>query len=325
MAEKFTLETFFFSLVFGLLFSSLLFFFEKKLKPFSFIQFNLILLGLFLGSLLGYVLNLYLEAFSIFTNPKYMLIVKNSVYIASAYIAIGFSMRFYKDLGLINNKKAAVRSKDMPSLWLDNHCLLDGRIVDLALSGILDENLSVPRFIVDELLVQVESLDEIVKMKAKRSIEILKKLENIEGLKLSFIEDDDKDISDPYLKLIKLARLNRANILTADLSRLQVSNVEGVKIINLHMLSNALKPLTQSGELLRVKVQRVGKEPRQGVGYLEDGTMIVINGGGDKIAETVVARVLSVKYTATGRMIFCNLLEEDEIMMSLPENEGVYL
>jgi uncharacterized protein YacL len=82
--------------------------------------------------------------------------------------------------------------------------------------------------------------------------------------------------------------------------------LEGIKIINIHMLSNALKPLTQSGEFLSIKIQRYGKEPRQGVGYLEDGTMVVVNGGAEYIGETIKCQVLSVKHTSSGRMIFCN-------------------
>jgi uncharacterized protein YacL len=103
-----------------------------------------------------------------------------------------------------------------------------------------------------------------------------------------------------------------ADLLTADISRIEQASIEGVRIINIHTLSNALKPLTHSGETLTIKVQRYGKEPRQGVGYLEDGTMVVINGGADFIGETIKTHVLSVKHTSSGRMIFCNALEDEE-------------
>jgi uncharacterized protein YacL len=89
-----------------------------------------------------------------------------------------------------------------------------------------------------------------------------------------------------------------------------MGTIEGITVVNLHALSNALKPLMQGGELIRIKIQRYGKEPRQGVGYLEDGTMVVVNGGGDYIGDTIEARVLSVKHTSSGRMIFCNVAEE---------------
>jgi uncharacterized protein YacL len=87
--------------------------------------------------------------------------------------------------------------------------------------------------------------------------------------------------------------------------------IEGVRVINLHTLSNALKPLMQAGEHIKIKIQRYGKEPRQGVGYLEDGTMVVVNGGGEYIGEIIDAKVLSVKHTSSGRMIFCNAPDEE--------------
>jgi uncharacterized protein YacL len=90
-----------------------------------------------------------------------------------------------------------------------------------------------------------------------------------------------------------------------------MATIEGITVVNIHALSNALKPLMEGGELIRIKIQRYGKEPRQGVGYLEDGTMVVVNGGGDYIGDTIEARVLSVKHTTSGRMIFCNVADEE--------------
>jgi uncharacterized protein YacL len=280
-------------------------------------NFNTTMLGLFLGFLMGSTISLFIDAFFslsfLSALSELSSIIKALVYILSAYVAILFVFRTSSEFQLcipyINLKAESQKKRD---LILDSAVLADGRIVDLATSGLLDKSLIVPRFVVDEIILNNDSTDELVKAKAKRSLEILKKLENVQNLGLTYDEMDFKDISDIYTKTLRLARIIEANILTADIGRLQVSNVEGVKVINLHMLSNALKPLTQAGELLRVKIQRPGKEPRQGVGYLEDGTMVVINGGGDKIADTVIARVLSVKHTASGRMIFCNLLDDEE-------------
>jgi uncharacterized protein YacL len=89
-----------------------------------------------------------------------------------------------------------------------------------------------------------------------------------------------------------------------------MGTIEGITVVNIHALSNALKPLMEGGELIRIKIERPGKEPRQGIGYLEDGTMVVVNGGGDFMNETIEARVLSVKRTSTGRMIFCNVADK---------------
>ena len=92
-----------------------------------------------------------------------------------------------------------------------------------------------------------------------------------------------------------------------------MASIEGIRIINIHTLSNALKPLMQAGEFIKIKIQRYGKEPRQGVGYLDDGTMVVVNGGGNYIGEAIDAKVLSVKHTTSGRMIFCNAMDEEHL------------
>ncbi|HEY4254880.1 MAG TPA: TRAM domain-containing protein, partial [Chlamydiales bacterium] len=195
-------------------------------------------------------------------------------------------------------------------LLLDISILTDPRVLDLASSGLLDSHLVLARFLVKELYTQAEIADESTRNRAKRAIEVIKKLEAIPDLELRYNDTDFPDVKDSMGKLIRLARLLDANVLTADLSRVQIATTEGVRIINLHALSNALKPLMQAGEKIKIKIQRYGKEPRQGVGYLEDGTMVVVNGGGSSIGETIEALVLSVKHTSSGRIIFCNTLDE---------------
>jgi uncharacterized protein YacL len=179
----------------------------------------------------------------------------------------------------------------------------------LAASGLIDNHLIIPRCIIKDLYTLAESLDENLKAKAQRSLETLKKLEEFSGFEIRYAESDFSETKEQPGKLVKLARQIDANLLTADISRVQMSAIEGVKIINLHTLSHALKPLMSAGEKLRIKIQRYGKEPNQGVGYLEDGTMVVVNGGGDFIAQTIDCLVLSVKHTASGRIIFCNVSE----------------
>ncbi len=175
----------------------------------------------------------------------------------------------------------------------------------------------IPRFIIKELYASAEMGDEISKSKARRCLDVVKKLEAVPGLELRFNDTDFPDVKETQGKLMRLARLLDANLLTADISRIQIASVEGIRIINIHTLSNALKPLMQAGEFIKIKIQRYGKEPRQGVGYLDDGTMVVVNGGGNYIGEIIDAKVLSVKHTSSGRMIFCNAIDED----SLSEDE----
>jgi uncharacterized protein YacL len=201
--------------------------------------------------------------------------------------------------------------------------LSDARIIDLAATGLLDHQLILPRFLVKELYLQAETGDELSKSKARRCLETVKKLEAIPNLELRINETDFQDVKEPFNKQLRLARLLDASLLTADISRIQMASIEGIRIINIHALSHALKPFMQTGESIKIKIQRYGKEPRQGVGYLEDGTMVVVNGGGDYIGETIDTQVLSVKHTSSGRMIFCNALEEGSFNLYEEESENV--
>ena len=170
----------------------------------------------------------------------------------------------------------------------------------------------IPRFLLNELHEQEKDHDEDIKNKARHALSTLHKLETLDQLNLQYHDLDFPEEKEITNKISRLGRLLDADVLTADSCGLQDAAIAGVRLINLHHLSNALKPLMQRGEFLNIKVQRGGKEERQGVGYLEDGTMVVINGGGDYIGETVKSRVLSVKHSSTGRMIFCNVAEYEE-------------
>ncbi len=196
-------------------------------------------------------------------------------------------------------------------LIIDSSVLADPRIIDLASSGLVDHHLIIPRFVIKELYAESEGNDEFTKNKALRCLESLKKLEEFPELEMRYNDTDFPEIKNQQSKIIRLARLLDSNVLTADIDRIQIATIEGIRIINLHNLSNALKPLMEAGEILKIKIQRYGKEPRQGVGYLDDGTMVVVNGGGEYIGDMISAQVLSVKHTASGRMIFCNTMEEE--------------
>ncbi len=152
-------------------------------------------------------------------------------------------------------------------------------------------------------------------------MDLIKKLEDVEHLYIKFSDTDFPEVKDPQGKLIRLARLVDANIFSADISKIQMSSIEGIKVINLHSLSNALKPLMQTGEYVKIKIQRYGKEPKQGIGYLEDGTMVVVNGGGKYLGETIDAQVLSVKHTSSGRMVFCNACDEPNLPHDFEDSE----
>ncbi len=303
----------------GVLLGCLLIGFDLLFKRFNLRAFNTAMIGLFFGYLMGQALVLILSAVlkisaaSIHLNPVLLEVMQVFLFLFGIYLgtlmAIRASDELYVSIPFVRFSPTAQKKKD---LLLDASVLADARILDLAGSGIIDHHLILPRFLIKELYIQVESQDESQKHKAKRSLDIIKKLEALPDFGLRYNDSDFPEVKDPMGKMIRLARLLDANIMTADISRVQMAAIEGIRVINLHTLSNALKPLMQTGEHIKIKIQRYGKEPRQGVGYLEDGTMVVVNGGGDYLGETIDAKVLSVKHTTSGRMIFCNAPDEEE-------------
>lgn len=296
----------------GILISGLLISSDFFLQRFSLKTFNTIILGLFVGYLLGTAI-LFLTSGIFGSEEAIALPIRLMVYLFTAYLGMIMIFRAsdeaYVSIPFVQLQQSSYKKRD---IIVDASVLADPRIVDLATSGLLDHLLIIPRFIVRDLYSQSEiAIDETQKAKARRALEIVKKLEAIPSLELRFVDNDFPEIKDFMTKLVRLARLLNTNIMTSDINRIQSSVIEGIKIINIQILSNALKPISQTGEFLSIKVQRYGKEPRQGVGYLEDGTMVVINGGAKSIGETIKVQVLSVKHTSSGRMIFCNTLDED--------------
>lgn len=302
----------------GVLLGSLLLGFEFLFRRFNLRAFNIAALGLFVGYLMGQALVIILKAIldissaSIHLSPEVLEMLQIALFLFGIYLGTLLTIRssdeLYISIPFVRLQPTSHKKKDF---LVDGSLLSDARILDIATSGVFDHALIIPRFVIKELYLQSESQEEFAKGKAKKSLDVVKRLEALPHLELRYSDTDFPESSDPMGKLVRLARLLDANILTADISKVQMAAIEGVKIINLHNLSNALKPLMQAGEHIKIKVQRYGKEPRQGVGYLDDGTMVVINGGGEYIGETIDALVLSVKHTTSGRMIFCNAPDEE--------------
>ena len=236
---------------------------------------------------------------------------KGTIFLVTLYAGLTLIARaseeVYISIPFIKFKPTVQKKKD---ILLDHSILADSRLIDLAASGLLDNHLIIPRFILKEIYEMVESTQEVHKNRARRALDVIKKLESLPTLEVRYVDNDFPEIQDSAAKMIRLARMLDASVLTADMSQIEQSSAEGVIIINIHSLAKGLKPLTHTGEFISIKVQRYGKEARQGVGYLDDGTMVVINGGAEYIGEIIKAQVLSVKHTSSGRMIFCNAMED---------------
>ena len=316
--EGYTAANLGFGVLIGALLGCLLIGFDLLFKRFNLRAFNIAIIGLFIGYLMGQALVLLLSAVldisaaSIHLNPQLLEIIEISLFLFGVYLGTLMTLRssdeLYVSIPFVKFTPTTQKKRD---LLVDSSVLSDARIIDMAASGVIDHHLVIPRFLIKELYAQAEVTDEMTRAKAKRALEVAKKLEALPELDLRYNDTDFPEVKDPMGKMVRLARLVDANILTADISRIQMAAIEGVRVINIHTLSNALNPLMQAGEHIKIKIQRYGKEPRQGVGYLDDGTMVVVNGGGQYIGETIDTQVLSVKHTSSGRMIFCNASDEE--------------
>jgi uncharacterized protein YacL len=244
--------------------------------------------------------------------PSATIPIRGIIALVSILLSFLFIQRsadeFAISIPFVRFKPLAEKSKE---ILIDGSILQDSRLIDLSNSGILDRRLVLPRFVLKDIQQQIESPDENIRYRAKKALETVKRLESNADLQLTIVDTDFPETHDQQTKLIRLAKYLGANIFTADINRVQQAQYDGLRVINIHSLSNALKPLTQNGETISIKIQRYGKEPLQGVGYLDDGTMVVVNGASKDLDKTIRAQVLSVKHTSSGRMIFCNAVEDE--------------
>ncbi len=185
---------------------------------------------------------------------------------------------------------------------IDTSVIVDGRIVEILESGFLEGPLILPRFILRELQTIADSTDVSRRARGRRGLEVLKQLQETGLLEIS--ERDYGDVREADAKLVRLAQDLAGKLLTTDYNLNRVAHVEGVDVLNINELANAVKPVVLPGEEMHVQIIRDGKEPHQGVGYLDDGTMVVVEQGRRLIGESTDVTVTSVLQTAAGRMIF---------------------
>ncbi len=188
---------------------------------------------------------------------------------------------------------------------IDTSILIDGRIADICKSGFLEGTLLVPRFVLRELQNIADSTDILRRAKGRRGLDVLKTLqETAMECQIEIIEENPKDVREVDAKLVKLAKKYHAPILTTDFNLNKVAQIEGVRVLNVNDLANALKPILLPDEQMEIKVIKEGKETGQGIGYLDDGTMVVIDGGKPYLGHTINVIVTSILQTSAGRMIF---------------------
>jgi len=187
---------------------------------------------------------------------------------------------------------------------MDTSVIIDGRITDIARTGFLSGSLLIPRFVLNELQHIADSSDKMRRQRGRRGLEVLANLQKDPRLPVHISDIDVEGTSEVDDKLVILARQMHSPILTNDFNLNRVAELQGVNILNINELANAVKAVYLPGEELTVKVMQEGREARQGVGYLDDGTMVVVQDGSDYMGQDVPTSVTKVLQTAAGRMIF---------------------
>jgi uncharacterized protein YacL len=236
---------------------------------------------------------------------------------------LGFQVGFKKRdelLGLFGNRSNKKKSSDeendkevnQPLKILDTSVIIDGRVADICQTGFLEGTIVIPRFVLEELQHIADSSDVLKRNRGRRGLDILNRIQKELAIKVEIYEGDFDEISEVDSKLVKLAKITNGILVTNDFNLNKVCELQNVSVLNINDLANAVKPVVLPGEELTVQVIKDGKEYHQGVAYLDDGTMIVVEEGREYIGKRIEVLVTSVLQTSAGRMIFAKpkLLEK---------------
>ena len=206
--------------------------------------------------------------------------------------------------------------KDPDYRILDTSVIIDGRMADICDTGFIEGTLIVPRFVLDELQLIADSSDHMKRSRGRRGLDILNRMQKSDGMRIEVVDIDFPKIKGVDAKLVALAKEKGGKIITNDYNLNKVAELQGVKILNINELANTLKPLVLPGETMTIKVIKEGKEAGQGVAYLDDGTMVVVDNGTKHMGKNVEVVVTSVLQTTAGRMIFSGMKDDEHNGMS---------
>lgn len=253
------------------------------------------------GAVIGLLISTLISFPLMFTfNSQDILPLIIILYIVITYIGMAISVK----VNLFSKYSPTVLEKGIPSKILDTSVIIDGRIADISKTGFIEGEFIIPGFVFQELRHIADSSDVLRRNRGRRGLDILKKMQEEVEDKIKFIEDDFEDIQEVDNKLLKLAETKKAVIITNDYNLNKAANLKGIKVLNINELANAIKPLALPGEEMKVQIIKEGKEPDQGVAYLDDGTMIVVEDGRDYIGETIEVSITNMLQTPAGRVIF---------------------
>ena len=296
----------------GVTFAVAVIFLELRLRRASLRR----LIGAVTGSIVG-ILGAYLTSL-ILTHTTMPESTRSffslAVFLVMTYIGLvlGANKGDMLNLQALGGLFGSERTMRPMSKLLDTSVIIDGRVADIAEAQFLDGTVIIPQFVLRELQLVADSGDPLKRQRGRRGLEVLQRIQKMTHVDVQIAEDDFAQIAEVDMKLIELAKRYDAKIVTNDFNLNKVATLQGIDVMNVNQLANALKPVVLPGESMRVFILREGKEYNQGVAYLDDGTMVVVDGARKMINKTVDINVTSVHQTTAGKMIFGRYDERGE-------------
>ncbi len=266
--------------------------------------------GFFVGVLTGGLLNLITEPL-LGLNPVGALAWKGTSFLFFSYMGIILGLKAEENPGIFSGQKQEGEPTGSLKI-LDTSVIIDGRIADLCETGFLEGAFIAPQFILQELQHIADSSDSMKRARGRRGLDVLHKLQQMPDLEVRIVDNDFPSIREVDSKIVALGKQLSAKVMTNDLNLNKVAELQGVRVLNINELCNAMKPVVLPGEEMRVFVLKEGKEAGQGIAYLDDGTMIVIDDARKAIGQNAQITVTSVLQTPAGRMIFSRLKSESK-------------
>ncbi len=283
---------------------------KKRLQALSGLFFGL-LAGMVIAYLLGLVVDLVSQVFSGSMDQTIITLVKVLLGAGAVFICVSFVLQTKDDFRfVIPYVEFSHQAKGVRPTLLDTSVIIDGRIADIVETGILEAQIVIPRFILSELQGIADSDDKLKRNRGRRGLDVLNKLRANPKIDISIMDEHPAGMSENAevdAKLVALAAQIGGRVVTNDYNLNKIAQLRGVGVLNINDLANALKPIVLPGETMRVKILKPGEEAGQGVGYLEDGTMVVAEQGREHLGKEVTITVTSVLQTSAGRMIFGRL------------------
>jgi len=278
--------------------------FEWKLRTVSLKRLIGAAIGSFLGICGAYLFALVLRNSIPLGNTQSFLQILVMLLMAYVGLIVGANKGDLLNLAALGGVFGGEKTGKKSYKILDTSVIIDGRIADIAETGFLDGIIVTPQFVLRELQLVADSADSLKRNRGRRGLDILQRLQKVANLQIQIVEDDFPAVREVDLKLIELAKVYEGKIITNDFNLNKVAQLQGVEVLNINELANSLKPIVLPGETMRVFILKEGKEYNQGVAYLDDGTMVVVDNARKMIGKTIDVSVTSVLQTTAGKMIF---------------------